>query len=147
MIDTQLTYDAMFYYDKLKEIIGNDKEACYCLDKLVEQVMNDAMDFDSYQSFASKGIRNESNGKNLVVGFALGLGGEAGEVIDDIKKREYHGRNVSIEHTAEELGDVLWYVANIAHQLGYKLSDIASKNEDKLLKRYGNLYKEEHYGK
>ena len=98
---------------------------------------------NDYQKFASKGIRKESEGKNLVVGFALGLGGEAGEVLDDIKKREYHSRDVSIKHTAEELGDVLWYVCNIATQLGYKMSDIINMNVIKLTKRYEELYEEE----
>lgn len=96
-----------------------------------------------YQKFASKAIRKESEGKNLIVGFALGLGGEAGEVLDDIKKREYHGRDISIEHTAEELGDVMWYVANIATQLGFSLEDILEHNVHKLTSRYPDLYKEE----
>lgn len=100
-------------------------------------------EFNTYQRFASQAIRKESEGKNLLIGFALGLGGESGEVLDDIKKREYHGRDIPIKHTAEELGDVLWYVANIATQLGYNLSDIANMNIDKLTNRYKELYKEE----
>ena len=101
------------------------------------------LDINDYQKFAAKGIRKESEGKNLVVGFALGLGGEAGEVLDDIKKREYHGRDISVEHTAEELGDVVWYVANIATQLGFSLEDILIYNICKLRDRYPDLYEEE----
>lgn len=101
------------------------------------------LDINSYQKFAAKGIRKESEGKNLIIGFALGLGGEAGEVLDDIKKREYHGRDISVEHTAEELGDVMWYVANIATQLGFSLEDILIYNICKLKDRYPDLYKEE----
>jgi NTP pyrophosphatase (non-canonical NTP hydrolase) len=101
------------------------------------------MQFNDYQKFAAKGIRRESEGKNLLVGFALGLGGESGEVLDDIKKREYHGRDISTKHTAEELGDVLWYVANLATQLGYSLEDIVEYNVYKLKNRYPDLYKEE----
>ena len=101
------------------------------------------LNINDYQKFAAKGIRKESDGKNLIVGFALGLGGESGEVLDDIKKREYHGRNISIEHTAEELGDVMWYVANIATQLGFSLEDILINNICKLRDRYPELYEEE----
>ena len=101
------------------------------------------LSINDYQKFAAKGIRKESEGKNLIVGFALGLGGESGEVLDDIKKREYHGRNISIEHTAEELGDVMWYVANIATQLGFSLEDILINNICKLRDRYPELYEEE----
>lgn len=99
--------------------------------------------FNDYQKFAAKGIRLESRGKDLEVGFALGLGGEAGEVLDDVKKRKYHGRDIPIEHTAEELGDVLWYVANLASQLGYTLEDIIRMNVIKLLDRYPALYSKE----
>lgn len=99
--------------------------------------------FNDYQKFAAKGIRLESRGKDLEVGFALGLGGEAGEVLDDVKKRKYHGRNIPIEHTAEELGDVLWYLANLTTQLGYSLEDIVEYNVHKLKNRYPDLYKEE----
>lgn len=147
MLNRILSWDADFYYDKLtKGLSGCEIDT---LNDLIEQVCNDMEEpdsLDAYQEFASKAIRHESDGKNLLIGFALGLGGEAGEVLDDIKKREYHGRDIPIEHAAEELGDVLWYVANIANQLGYKLSDIVKMNKEKLTKRYKELYEEEYYG-
>lgn len=102
------------------------------------------MNLEEYQQFAHKGILPASQGKNLQVGFALGLTGEAGEVADAIKKREYHGRTkeVTIPHVAEELGDVMWYVANMATELGYTLDEIIAMNVDKLKKRYPEMYKE-----
>lgn len=143
MLNRILSWDADFYYEKLSSQL--DKESKGILDSLIEQIcsdMEDISDADDYQEFASKAIRPESEGKNLIVGFALGLGGEAGEVLDDIKKREYHGRDIPIEHTVEELGDLLWYASNIANQLGYKLSDIMDMNQNKLTNRYKELYKE-----
>ena len=131
------------HYDKVKEKLKEKDHEL--LDELVEEIMQNIKgddSFDAYQAFAARGIRPESQGKNLLVGFALGLGGESGEVIDDIKKVEYHGRDIPIEHTAEELGDVLWYVANLATQLGYSLSDIVSMNKEKLRNRYPILYSE-----
>lgn len=103
------------------------------------------MDMYQYQSFASKGIHPESKGKNPLVGFALGLAGEAGEVVDGIKKREYHGRveEITIDHLVEELGDVMWYVANIASELNVTLDEVLKRNYNKLLDRYKNLYEEE----
>lgn len=138
--------DVLLHYDKVKEKLEGDEDAIEQLDMLVEEVMHNVKgddSFDAYQLFAALGIRPESKGKNLLVGFALGLGGESGEVLDDIKKVEYHGRNIPIEHTVEELGDVLWYVANLATQLGYSLSDVVTINKDKLRKRYPALYKED----
>ena len=103
------------------------------------------MDMYQYQLFASKGIRPESEGKNPLVGFALGLAGEAGEVVDGIKKREYHGRTdeITVDYLIEELGDVMWYVANIATTLGVTLDEVLERNYNKLCNRYPDLYKEE----
>ncbi len=70
---------------------------------------------------------------------ALGLAGEAGEVAEHAKKAiRDDGGEVSEEHRAamgKELGDVLWYVAQLASELGLELDEIAQVNLDKLLSR------------
>lgn len=70
---------------------------------------------------------------------ALALCGEAGEVADKVKKvlRDKDGRffQPDIQAIAAELGDVLWYAANLAHVLGYKLSEIVQLNIDKINSR------------
>jgi len=70
---------------------------------------------------------------------ALGLAGEAGEVTEHVKKsiRDDGGavlpeRRVAM---AKELGDVLWYVAQLATELDLDLDDIAQANLDKLRSR------------
>lgn len=93
-----------------------------------------------YQAFACKGILPASKGKNLLVGFALGLAGESGEVCDAIKKREYHGRNIPTEHLIEELGDVMWYVANLCTVLNIEIDMVLELNIDKLKNRYPEMY-------
>jgi NTP pyrophosphatase (non-canonical NTP hydrolase) len=70
---------------------------------------------------------------------ALGLAGEAGEVAEHAKKaiRDDAG-TVSEERLAamsKELGDVLWYVAQLATELGLDLDEIAHANLEKLLSR------------
>ncbi len=100
------------------------------------------MTINEYQAFASQGIHAATLEREPIVGFALGLAGETGEVIDDIKKRVFHGRDVPLEHTKEELGDVLWYVANIATEYHFSLEEIMQQNVDKLLSRYPDKYGE-----
>ena len=64
----------------------------------------------------------------------LGLVGEAGEVAEKIKKWKRDG-TFDRGAIAKELGDVLWYLANLSSDLGYKLSEIAEINIHKLEQR------------
>lgn len=75
---------------------------------------------------------------------ALGLAGESGEVAEKIKKliRDKGGigrlQAMSEEDrdaVAKEIGDVLWYCANLAADIGVSLEDVAKINIDKLAKR------------
>jgi len=69
----------------------------------------------------------------------LGLTGEAGEVANKVKKIYRDGTNKINENIVEEIsaeiGDVLWYVAVLADDIGCKLSDIANNNLLKLENR------------
>lgn len=71
----------------------------------------------------------------------LGLVGEAGEVAEKVKKLIRRGvdpREMADEdrlEIAKELGDVLWYLANVACDLGYSLEQIAEMNIEKLESR------------
>lgn len=100
------------------------------------------MNLDKYQKRAAEFDLFETSVDLKAPGFlekVLGIAGEAGEVIDKIKKiiRD-KGGYASEEDRAEiakELGDVLWYVANVARYLGVSLSDIAEGNIKKLSSR------------
>ena len=69
----------------------------------------------------------------------LGLTGEAGEVADKVKKvirdnnDEFNDERRN--QIALELGDVMWYAASLAHDLGYSLEEICQMNLDKLASR------------
>ena len=93
------------------------------------------MNFNEYQKLArSTAVYPE---EHKVVYPALGLCGEAGEVADKIKKT-IRGDSSLVNVTgsiADELGDVLWYLAILADDLGLPLEDIAYWNVDKLQRR------------
>ena len=96
------------------------------------------MTLNQYQTEAMRtasGIAVADN-ENLILNGAMGLNGEAGEVIDMLKKYMFQGHNLDIEHIAKELGDCLWYIAVCAKGAGYTLDEIAEMNVSKLHKRY-----------
>ena len=66
----------------------------------------------------------------------LGLAGEAGEVVDHLKKHLHHGHELDRDKLVKEAGDVLWYLAALATLLGVDLSEVAQRNVDKLIRRY-----------
>ena len=100
------------------------------------------MDLDKYQKRAAKYDLFETTVDLKSPGFLekiLGLAGEAGEAADKVKKiLRDKGGFASEEDRAElikELGDVLWYLANIARYLDIDLSEVAKGNIDKLESR------------
>lgn len=94
------------------------------------------MKLNEYQAEA-KVVARSDHAKNMaLLNWALGLGGEAGEFQNLVKKMLFHNHSVSGEKLANELGDVLWYVALAADSLGYTLQDIAQLNLAKLTSRY-----------
>ena len=100
------------------------------------------MGFDEYQKKAAKYDFFEVTDDLKEVGFiekVLGLTGEAGETADKVKKilrdKGGHASDADREEIIKELGDVLWYVANVARCLGVDLSEVAKKNVEKLESR------------
>jgi len=90
------------------------------------------MNFKEYQAKATSFAIYPATHKVLYP--TLGLCGEAGEVAEKVKKQVRDG--VFNRHeVAKELGDVLWYLANICNDIGYNLDEIADLNLNKLSSR------------
>ena len=100
------------------------------------------MDFNEYQK-KTRETAEYGGGYGLgimaLVYTVLGLNGEAGEVAEILKKEIRKGNvTLSIDAKArilDELGDVLWYLASICHELGVELNWVAGQNLDKLQER------------
>lgn len=95
------------------------------------------MTFDEYQRHAlATAIYPRESG---IVYPVLGLAGESGEVADKVKKtiRDHAGVFDEAIKTeiAKEAGDILWYLAALARELGISLEDIARMNIDKITSR------------
>ena len=96
------------------------------------------MKFNEYQKLAKTTAVYPT--QHRIIYPALGLCGEAGEVADKIKKiiREDSTLEQALGSIYMELGDVLWYVAILADDLGIELEDIAKWNIRKLQQRMKN---------
>ena len=92
------------------------------------------MTFDEFQ----QSVFRTANAEAPVSYFGLGLAGETGELVELVKKSEFHGRDIPIEKFVEEAGDVLFYLAALVGKKGLTLEDVAQANVEKLLKRYPN---------
>ena len=96
------------------------------------------MDLNEYQHKSRATARYPNVGNNPIYP-TLGLSGEAGEVADKVKKvlRDKNGvfDNEQKEQIKMELGDVLWYIAQLSSELGLELDDVAQSNLKKLLSR------------
>jgi NTP pyrophosphatase (non-canonical NTP hydrolase) len=98
-----------------------------------------AMTLNEYQHAALRTATVDPVAKLDSLGLArdgLGIGGEAGEVQDIIKKHIGHGHTLDAGKVGKELGDVLWYVAVLAERIGWTLEDVAKANVEKLRARY-----------
>ena len=96
------------------------------------------MQFEEYQKESRKTAIYPNHGENFIYP-TLGLVGESGEIAEKIKKalRDDNGE-VTEERSRElekELGDVLWYISQLATELGLSLEEIAAKNLEKLFSR------------
>jgi NTP pyrophosphatase (non-canonical NTP hydrolase) len=95
------------------------------------------MKLNEYQQMALETAHLDHD--QALVYLALGLNGESGEVADKVKKviRDCGGEwtEQKKHEVAQELGDVLWYLAVFTSKIGYSLETIAAMNYAKLQDR------------
>lgn len=72
---------------------------------------------------------------------ACGLAGEAGEVVDLLKKHLFQERSLDLGEVKAELGDVMWYVSYLCLTLGLDLNSVIQGNIEKLGARYPQGYR------
>ena len=69
---------------------------------------------------------------------AVGVSGEAGELLDCIKKHTIYQKPLDIENVKEELGDLLFYMSNLMQSVGLSFEEVLQHNVDKLSVRYSS---------
>jgi len=98
------------------------------------------MTFDEYQKLAIRtNLAKEDKFKELMQQ-VLGLADESGEVLAKFKKwirdNDADFEKLDKENIKKELGDILWYIAVVAHDLDISLDDLATYNIQKLADRH-----------
>lgn len=68
----------------------------------------------------------------------IGVSGEAGELLDAMKKAVIYRKPLDIENVKEEIGDVLFYLQGLCNSIGYSFDEAMQDNMDKLNKRYSS---------
>jgi NTP pyrophosphatase (non-canonical NTP hydrolase) len=76
----------------------------------------------------------------LMVHASMGIAGEAGEVVDAIKKAWIYGKELDRENILEECGDLMFYITALLTETGYTLEEAMQANMAKLAKRYPQGY-------
>ena len=96
------------------------------------------MDFDTYQASAVKTDQVGDDDKRSMLVPLLGLAGEVGTLLSEYKKYLRDGRAHQRFHqqVAEDLGDLLWYISNVATKFDLDLSQIARDNLEKVQGRW-----------
>ncbi len=100
----------------------------------------DPMTFAQYAKEASRTATLEDSAR---VYTALGLAGEAGEVVDMVKKVLYHGHTLDRDKLTEELGDIAWYMAIMCMAWDIDPDAIFAKNIEKRWRRYPDGFSHE----
>jgi NTP pyrophosphatase (non-canonical NTP hydrolase) len=98
------------------------------------------VDFDKFQELSQQTDQQsakKAGEKGLMIPL-LGLAGETGTLLAEFKKkfRDKHAYDAFDDRAEEELGDILWYLSNIASRLGLSLSKIAARNLRKTQERW-----------
>ena len=93
------------------------------------------MRFNEYQVLARRTQNHEATGEERLNHALRGLASEVGE-INGIYQKALQGHSVDEHEVAAEMGDVLWFLSELADCLCLHLGSVAEGNIAKLLKRY-----------
>ena len=96
------------------------------------------MRFKEYQDLARQFDRTGDDDLKSLMITLLGLAGEAGSLLTEYKKwlRDGNSYRPFTDQVSEEIGDILWYLANLASKLNLDLGEIAGENVAKIEERW-----------
>ena len=96
------------------------------------------MDFNEYQSLANRTLYGS---EQVLTNCALGLASETGEVLEVIQTYTFENHQLNRDELVKEMGDVLWYLSQIAEWADISFDEVAATNIEMLKSRYPDSYK------
>lgn len=122
--------------EEIIHLVGSEEADQYIYDNEYKDYSDET--FNNYQKATAQTAKYPP--QMALVYLSLGIASEAGEVAGKMKKWIRDGdskmtREEWVQAMSSEIGDVLWYAARLADELGLSLSQIAEDNMDKLLDR------------
>ena len=140
-------------YRRIENVNGQDSQVVVTHDEMVHHYgRNDFWEeiiLEGWEEFSDETFNNYQKAtaqtakyppQMALIYLSLGIASEAGEFAGKMKKWIRDGdskmtREEWVQAMSSEIGDVLWYAARLADELGLSLSQIAEDNMDKLLDR------------
>lgn len=97
---------------------------------------------NEYQQMAARTINQELNTVQKVQHARDGITSENGEIAGLFQKT-YQGHMLDASHLRSEVGDLLWFVAELCTAMNWRMADVMRMNIEKLKKRYPDGFDEE----
>lgn len=94
------------------------------------------MQLNDYSISALKTVNRMKYRREDYMHMAAGIAGEAGEVLDLVKKNFAYGKELDRDKLVEELGDLIWYINGMIHFSGTSWAEVFQRNIAKLSARY-----------
>jgi len=101
------------------------------------------MEIREYQYKASRTAPSLGTKEQDCIHMILGIITEAGEVADAFKKNIAYGKEIDWINVKEEIGDIMWYISNLAEINKWDLREILETNIKKLEVRYPEKFTQE----
>ena len=126
---------------KINDVVAHHPVRSSTLATFVATEQEETMDLRTYQERAKKTDRNPGTDEQARMIPLAGLASETGELLGEYKKylRDGESHKLFKERLAEEVGDLLWYVANVATKFDLDLAQVAEQNLAKCDGRWGAL--------
>jgi NTP pyrophosphatase (non-canonical NTP hydrolase) len=94
------------------------------------------MNTKQYQQEVKRTLNYNVSANEIISMLCMGIAGEVGELIGQLKKNIYHNHPVDRNNIILEIGDLMWYIANLCNRFNINLEKVFDKNIEKLMLRY-----------